>query len=217
MKKRTFIIITISIHFILLLLFVLLDYLNIFGILTSNLNIDFISTYLNNLTTITLFVLSYVLINKKINDNETEKKHNKETALFIILNKTYEKCYETLEFFRDSDILKEYIVPKVEFNNISDPFLKFQMDRIFDFDSKILEFASDGVAKKKIFEQYLDIKSDFQEFMNLKVALYDVSSSNYEKNDMIYFTKNNLDSLEKKLIMNLKNALKKTKNELGDK
>lgn len=151
----------IVIYILIIVVFILFDYFNVLHFITSQMNSNYFSILINTLTTIFLFILSYILINKKINESETNQKNNKEASLLIMLKETYDDCYESVEFFCNESTLKKYIVPKVDFNSTKDTFLEFQFDRVFKYDLKILDMVSDGIVDKETLKQYLSIKKIF--------------------------------------------------------
>ena len=204
------------IYFISLCLILLIDYFNFLSFITSKLNHNYLSIIVNSLTTIYLFFITYYLIDKRLTDNENEKKKNKKMALNIMLKETYNSCKESIELYCDDCVLTKSIVPKVDFNIIEDPFIESQKNKNFIYDSKIMELVSDGIMSKDELKQYLEIKNDFASFINLKVTLFDIKSVDIKKNHRALVAKNSLDNLEKKLRLNIDNALKKVNKNIGD-
>lgn len=197
-----------------LLIILAIDYCNILSFITLKLNYNYLSIIVGTITTIYLFWITYYLIDKRISDNEKEKKKNKKSALYIMLSETYKKCNEVFILFNDDTTLTKYIVPKVDFNKIIDPFIEQQKNNVFKYNSKILELVSDGIVDRETLEQYINIKETFSNYISLKVTLFDVNLPKYKGNVRVKSAKKELDLREKKLKKDLECAMIKISEKL---
>ncbi len=190
----------VTIVYIAVLLLILgIDYYNVLSFITSKLNYNYLSIFIGTITTIYLFWITYYLIDKKISDNEKEKKNNKQNALLLMLSETYKSCEDSLKTFNDDIMLIKYIVPKVDFNATIDPFIEQQKSYVFKYDNKILELVSDGVVDKKILKQYINIRDTFGHYINMKVTLFDIDSPKYNGDKKVENARKEFALFEKKL------------------
>lgn len=194
-------------YFLFIIIFLALDYCNIFSNITIRINSHYLSIFIGALTTIYLFLIAYYLIDKRINDNNFEMKTNKQNALYIMLYETYDECKKSIELLKDEIILKKYIVPKVNFNNTLDPIIERQKSFVFKYDSKILDFVSDGIVEKGILKEYINIKQMFNHYINLKVAFFDINDVKYKAEKKAIEVRENLKTLENEITFSVEEAL----------
>ena len=81
-KKDVITIIKFSLIAILIILIVgVLDYNNTFGNITMKLNFDFLNIFINALVIVFMFIITYLLIERKTFDNEEKIEKNKRGML----------------------------------------------------------------------------------------------------------------------------------------
>ena len=216
MKKITKIVLICVGYLLLIGIYGFLDYKNVFNSFSFNFNSNFLGVFISALTSIFIFIVSYILIDRRISDNENAKKHNREISLYLMLDDTYFNCKEAYKIFNNNELLTKYIVPKVKKDKINDEFLEFQKNRLFKYDSKIMDLVSVGIVDQTSLKLYLSIKNDMIAFMNMEVALYDINSLRWQGNDKALKAKKELDSLNKKLGKNLDTAINDIKKKLGE-
>ena len=90
--KRSNIYLYIILAICIIIIYFILDYLNIFSFITKQLNTDILGIIVNTVVVIFVFVITYSLVNKKTFNNEQEVKNNKYKTLnifFASLNVSY--------------------------------------------------------------------------------------------------------------------------------
>ena len=205
MNKR---VLRITVFYIILLVSIfVIDYFNMFSFVTLKLNYNYLSIFIGTLTTIYLFLVTYYLIDKRISDNEKEKKLNKENALYIMLNETYSACKDTVELYAKNSQLMEYIVKKIDFDDINNPFLENQKTYPFKYDYKILDLVSDGMVDRKILEQYISVKNKFSQYTNAKFTLFALKAKKNVSNDEVKDMIESIAFIEKEFISELDGAI----------
>lgn len=198
----------ITIFYIILMVSIfVIDYFNIFSFVTLKLNYNYLSIFTGTLTTIYLFLVTYYLIDKRISDNEKEKKLNKENALYIMLNETYCACKDTVELYAKNSQLMEYIVKKIDFDDINNPFLENQKTYPFKYDYKILDLVSDGMVDREILEQYISVKNKFSQYTNAKFTLFALKTKKNVSNDEVRDMIESITFIEKEFISELDRAI----------
>ncbi len=195
-------------------LFLLFDFFNLFSQITIKFNSDYLSIFIGSTTTIYLFWLAYYLIDKKISDSENERKNNKQNALYFMLYETYDECSKSIELFKDNVFLTKYIIPKVDFNNTSDPFIERQKSYVFRYDDKILEFVSAGIVEKSLLMEYIKVKQLFSQYVNMKITLFDVYSSKYNGDKKVETARLELKKLENEVTTTVTKAFNLMKNRI---
>ena len=205
----------ISLLYVICIVFLLIiDIYNLLSFITLKMNFEYLSIAIDTITAIYLFWVAYYLINKKISDSEFERKINKQNSLYVMLYETYDECNKSIELFKNEEILIKYIVPKVDFHNTMDPFIERQKSFVFKYDDKILDFVSDGVVEKNILKEYINIKQLFSQYINMKIAFYDINSPKYNNNEDAKETRFEINKIEKKIKLNVKKALTLTKSKI---
>lgn len=201
MNKNVF---KVTILYILFLLcFFVIDYFNILNSISANFNYNFLGVIISASTTIYLFCVTYYLIDKKISDNESEKKINKQNALYIMLSETYSLCKESIDLYANNELLMKYAIKKVDFDQVNNPFIEQQKAYPFRYDNKILELVSDGVVDNKILKQYIEIKKSFNAYINSKTMLLAMEVKKGVKHDNIRDLKETISDIENSLCANL--------------
>ena len=207
----------ITIVYIAILLVMLgIDYYNVLYFISSKLNYNYLSILVGAITTIYLFWITYYLIDKKISDNEKEKRNNKQNAMLLMLSETYKNCEDSLKTFNDDMMLIKYIVPKVDFNATIDPFIEQQKSFVFKYDSKILELVSNGIVDKKVLKQYINIRDTFSHYINMKVTLFDIDSPKYNGDEKVENARKEFSLFEKKLKRDLAIAIEEIANRMKE-
>ena len=113
MKKKTLkLIIPLIISFI---TYLILDYINlptILGIKPTNINTELFVILFDTLIVIVLFVISFYYIDNRQN----EKDANARDTVDVLLGKTYAECLSNLYFLDNKEVVKKYIISKIDGN-----------------------------------------------------------------------------------------------------
>lgn len=172
MDKRNCIIVCILIGFICLMLFAL-DY---YDVLSKNnidiwrINIDFWSTLISSAIVIALYIITYVLIDKR----RIKQEENKRNVANLLLRKIYSECLDDIKRMESKDY-RIAMASKINFDNSigDEPVYQQLMDSPFDNHEMILSFAKEGVIKAETLEKYLNVKREFRVFIIASMTFYD--------------------------------------------
>lgn len=175
MKNDKKIKITILVSLVLIAVFVLIDFSNIFSTIFSKLNWTFLEIIINNVILIMLFFITYFLIDKRNMDENDEKMNNQEYVLKQLLIETYTECIKTIELLDNNEVLSRYIVPKVDFNKTdSDNFVVTNLkNSSFKNENIILELFKEGIFSTIYLRNYLRIKNEYQEYISIRITFFD--------------------------------------------
>lgn len=158
---------------IIILLTVMLDIFNIpskIGIPMASVNWNVISLIIGNLLVILIALITYLLIDKR---NREKDKNQREIAL-LLLNKTYEQCYESVLLF-DNPKIREKAVEKCDFDKVlhEDKQLMYYLEYPFQYHDNIVELSCSGIISQKEFSDYIDVRIAFQKHINIMIMLFD--------------------------------------------
>jgi hypothetical protein len=101
---------------IIIVIYLDMDFFNVFNFITKELNLDAFAILVNAIVVVFVFLITYSLVNKKTFELDQEKNNNKLNLLNILLKETYKDCKENLDMLNNDELLKLYIIPKVDFN-----------------------------------------------------------------------------------------------------
>ena len=173
MKKKVYSIVC-MVGIIPLLTFTAIDYLNVpslIGLQTSNINIELLGAALNAVVVVTLFVITFTVIDKR----QLKKDDNaKQTANILILS-AYKQCKETLGLVNDSSILENYIVPKIDFNksDLDSPVTMNLKNGPFTEHEKILDFAASGAVDAISLSKYYKLMELYKSYVSKRITFFE--------------------------------------------
>ncbi len=178
MRKDNFIfkiIITVLISIITIIIILVMDYFNIFYLISSKLNSSFLEIIINNIVIITVFIVTYFLIDKRNMRKESEKRNNQEYVLRQLLMETYNECKKIIELLDRDEILRKYVVPKVDFNKTdADNVVIINLQNApFKYDNLIMELFKEGIFSTSNLPNYLKIKREYQGYISNKISFFD--------------------------------------------
>lgn len=101
---------------IIIVIYLAMDFFNVFNFITKESNLDAFAILVNAIVVVFVFLITYSLVNKKTFELDQEKNNNKLNLLNILLKETYKDCKENLDMLNNDELLKLYIIPKVDFN-----------------------------------------------------------------------------------------------------
>lgn len=178
MRKDNFIfkiIITVLISIITIIIILVIDYFNMFYLISSKLNSSFLEIIINNIVIITVFIVTYFLIDKRNMKKESEKRNNQEYVLRQLLMETYNECKKIIELLDRDEILRKYVVPKVDFNKTdADNVVIINLQNApFKYDNLIMELFKEGIFSTSNLPNYLKIKREYQGYISNKISFFD--------------------------------------------
>lgn len=160
-----------KILFLLCIVGIFIDYTNLLtymGFNMSNMNWDF----LNIITVIVLFVITYQLLNKK----EIKCEQNKHDISLFMLQNCYNECMNYIKFLNPERVEK-FIVPKVfakDGDGANENIIHNLQNAPFENESSFMDLVKDGQINKKQMEQYLEVKTKYRQYVNMRITFYDM-------------------------------------------
>lgn len=151
----------------------LLDVLNLpshLGIEVSNVNWDLNIGLLTNLIVVTLFSITYEILDKRT----VEKEKNKEEISTLLLKESYDLCLQCMDNLSE-EFVKKFIVPKMDFDGgiRENQVVENLKNAPFLNESIILSLAIDGQVSPCEIQNYYKIKQQFREFVTVRTTFYD--------------------------------------------
>lgn len=166
MRTKSKIIILVISFILLILAYLILDYYNVIGVLSLNvdrINFDLLSIFINNLIVIVLFLITYFLVDEK---NSKARRNKKEIVKYMIED-DYKTVLRYLDILEDKTQLKmimeninkdSYLIRNDYFNN--------WMDVSFKNYNDIMQYSSQGLIDVEVLKKYLYIRSNYSYTMS---------------------------------------------------
>lgn len=179
---------------------IVLDYFNlpsILGFKTSNVNYTLIDTVLNVSVVISLYIITFFLIDKR----QIRKDDNAKGTADILMLSAYNQCKQLSKIVDTQPCLEKYIVPKIDFNKTdSDNPVSLNLKNTpFTEHSHILSLAENGAISRGDLMNYFEIMELYKSFISLRITFYDISKATtdeqMELSNKIINDKNKLDEL----------------------
>lgn len=153
---------------VLLIIGDLFDMFSRLGINVPELNMDFISLVVTNAIVIILFIVAYHYVDKR----NIKAMENKRELGMHLLQKTCDSC-ESMDNSLSVEIIKSFVVPKVDFNATKNQLVDNLKEAPFSFDDELMELFLDGTLTKAEFELYTELKSQYGIAINTRIAFFD--------------------------------------------
>lgn len=194
--------------------YLVVDYLNIpqlLGISIANINVEIFGSVVNAVIVVTLFIISFYYIDNRQN----EKDENSKAIAKVLFCKIYKECLENLSLLDDRAIIAQYIIPKTDFDKQdSENKIVWNLRTLpFSAQDTIMSLACEGHIPDSVLGQYLDIKAEYQNLVNLKITFFDLSSPQTPEQTRMY---NNITTRDKLLKSRLEKLISQMSNEKGD-
>lgn len=192
---------------------IVLDYFNlpsILGFKMSNINYTLIDTVLNVSVVISLYIITFFLIDKR----QIRKDDNAKGTSDILMLSAYNQCKELSEIVDTQSWLERYIVPKIDFNKTSldNRVIFYLQNNPFAEHSHILLLAENGAISRGDLMKYLEIMELYKSFISLRIIFYDMHDATTDKQkefrSKIINDKNELDKLLDSEISKLRRRIK---------
>lgn len=164
----------------------IVDYSNILYPISKEMNYDFLNIIINAFAMILVFLLTYIMIDKKISDNAKIIDNNKRNTLLALLNQVTRECMITFNFINDKKSLETFIYLKNNFNNSIEEILK---NKPFESEQYIINLFNDGISKFNNLEKYMYLKEKFQHYILLKFTFYNLDKFKEENVSGMYEAK----------------------------
>ena len=186
------------------IIYMLLDYVNfptLMGIKIDNINMDIYCVMLDIVIVLILYLISFYYIENRQN----EKDANARDMVGVLIRQTYKECRDNLKILDNREVIKEYIIPKIDGDKCASEnkiVYNFQNQPFSSYET-VVSLATNGFILKKDFEIYLEIKKEYQSLVNNKITFFDLINPQTEEQQYMY---NHIEQQDK--------ILKKTLDEL---
>lgn len=157
-----------------IIIYLIADFFNIFSFITKELNLETLGILINAIVVVFVFLITYSLVNKKTFEHEQEIKNNKIRILDILLKGTYKKCSDVLNIIENEEMLKKYIIPKIDFNNSIDPMIENLKNLPFESEKYIIELFSSGISNEEKTKKYFEIRDLYKKYINMRITFFDI-------------------------------------------
>lgn len=168
-----------------LIVYLILDYINIFqllGLSYARINVDTLGIVINAVVVIVLYVVTYHTLDKR----QIKKEDNAKKMADLLMLNTYTKCYDSLSMFLDKNLIKKYIIPKVDFDKLmrENEVAMNICNMPFSTSENILNLAENGHVDNEDLQRYLTIQKEFKEFISDSITFYDLDGNGtHEQNE----------------------------------
>ncbi len=108
----------------------------------------------------------------------------------------------------NQEILEKYIISKCDFNATNDSFINNYINYPFNFENRIIDLTQEGIIDINYLNNYLEIKSLYIKYVNMKITFFDIKKSNKIEHIEIA---NLIDVDSNELKMKLDNEIKELK------
>ena len=132
-----------------------------------------------------MFIITYILIDKKTLKNQERIENNKRGILLLLLEKTYKECRNQIDVLDEQEMVEKYLIPKINFNSVDDPFIKNIKTKPFEYEDKIINLFSDGVLDKKYFKEYMNVKDLFELYIGWRITFFDAKK--HKREDLLSY------------------------------
>lgn len=146
-----------------------------FRIPILNINTTILAVVISTSAAIIIFIISYFAIDEK----SVKRVKNARKAGEIYIVNTYNKCLEILELISNEDMLRNYIVPKIDFNksNLDNKAFVDLVNLPFDTFDEIKQLFISGYYTKNEIENYLNIKKEFHNVVSDRITFFDIKNN----------------------------------------
>lgn len=192
---------------------IVLDYFNLpstLGFKVSNVNYTLIDTVLNVSVVISLYIITFFLIDKR----QIRKDDNAKGTADILMLSAYNQCKELSKIVDTQSWLESYIVPKIDSNKtaLDNRVILNLQNTPFTEHSHILLLAENGAISRGDLMKYLEILELYKSFISLRITFYDMNDATTDKqkefHSKIINDKNELDKLLDSEISKLRRRIK---------
>lgn len=159
-------------------LYILFDLFNIpskIGLIVSNLNNDILGIATSAVVALIIYFISY----NEIDDRKIKREENSRNTAKVLLINAYIECLDNLKLVNDKQIVKEFIVPKVDFDKTDSENKVVRNLQTLPFESfnAIMQLSKDGFIEKSAFDTYLSIKKEFNYVISSKITFFDIDEA----------------------------------------
>ncbi len=181
------------------LFFLVIDFFDVptlLGLDVSRFNFDALSLIVGNILVVVIFFITYFIIDSR----DVKKDNNQKEVAYLLLKNTYEYCSILINSFYNDSYRESYVKTSGKDNSE----LESEINRIAELpfinSNMIFDFAASGVIDKDTFEEYIDIKNGFQDFIIMATSTFDSDNDYSEFLDVAKYMENKIRSEKFRLI-----------------
>ncbi len=184
MMRKIVCIIFVSIIFFIGFLFA--DFFNIGEILDldfSRLNWEFLSLIVNNLILIVLYVVTYIVIDRK----NVVRSNNQEQSAKRYLKTIYNQCNNFIDLL-DMEDARELMTSRCDFNKpVNDnPILNNLCDLPFELEHHVLEASNNGILSDADLSRFLDIRVRYKNYIQFRIIFFNIEEHEDNPKTSVY-------------------------------
>jgi len=118
-----------------------------------------------------VFICTYLLIDQR----EIEKNSNSKEIGHILIRNAYKECLETISVLDNTEMVKKYIIPKMDFNIVGDDKITRNiMNSPFENISDVISIASSGNVEGRTFDTFLEIQKEYKMVIRNQIVFFDI-------------------------------------------
>lgn len=200
MKDKIKVIAVIAAFLILSTIIAVIDYNNCFSDLghdITNYNFDVLSIVIGNGVVVVLFVITFILLDRR----NIQKEENKRRVALIMLKSIYTHCSETIDKFSDHQFVVD--VTSSRFLEKSDDIeakkQHFVRLPFSENNESILSFSQDGILHGDEIDTYIQIKKQYTEYIGsfwINASPIELWCIDYHKEELIKQIKTAIEKIE---------------------
>lgn len=147
--------------------YLIVDYFNVPSIFFNVKNIN--TSFNNNIVTMLIFVITYLLINKKNiekNSQDIQQKNNQREIALATFVDICKECKDIINIIRTFDNKQFAAV------NNNETILKYYTDYPFKYSDIMYSFAQNGIITKDEYSQFMVIQRSYKGYITPKIVNY---------------------------------------------
>ena len=162
-------------------MYLIIDYFNIPSKFFNIKNIN--TSFNNNAITMLIFMMTYLLINKKNIEKNNQDMRQRNNQREIALATFVDMCKECKDII---NIIRTFDDEQFAAVNNNEVILKYYTDYPFKYSDIIYNFAQNGIITKDEYNQFMAIQRSYKGYVTLKIVNYD--NENLKCNESDEFT-----------------------------
>ena len=159
-------------------IYLIVDYFNVPSKFFNIKNIN--TSFNNNAITMLIFMMTYLLINKKNiekNNQDMQQRNNPREIALATLVDMCKECKDIINIIRTFD---DELFAAVNNNEV---ILKYYTDYPFKYSDIIYNFAKNGIITKDEYNQFMVIQRSYKGYVTTKIVNYDKENLKCDESD----------------------------------
>lgn len=172
---------TILVSSICFIIYLFLDITNCFSVWNfklENLSDGVFSGVLNALVVVSLYIISYFVIDKR----SIRKEQNAKEVVDVLIKETYKSCNEMLILLENEEMMSNHIFPKVSNDKpmFADDLINHLRTSPFSSYETIMQFCVNGIVRGDYVKEYLYVKSTYEGIVSTSIVAFGVKGQESE-------------------------------------